>query len=149
MRSSLLALVAFCLLLTFSVQANPLFDRAETVVLVSPAGGVHLNGLLRLPTGPGPFPAAVLLAERGTDSEDPNSADNRLLNSLADYLVRQGMAVLRLKERGQGGSEGSASTTTMAERSADALAALNYLRTRSQIDVNRLGLIGHGEGRPS
>ncbi|WP_460501232.1 alpha/beta hydrolase family protein, partial [Hymenobacter agri] len=35
---------------------------------------------------------------------------------------------------------------TMAQRAADAIAALNYLRTRPQVDVTRLGLIGHGEG---
>lgn len=146
MRPYLLALASFYLLLTFGVQANPLVDRAETITLTSPTDGVHLHGLLRLPTGPGPFPAAVLLAERGADSKAPTSADNRLLSSLADHLVSQGMAVLRLNERGQGGSEGSATTTTMAERAADATAALNYLRTRPQIDVTRLGLIGHGEG---
>ena len=148
MRAFIFILATYGLLLltgSFGAQAT-ILDRAESVTLTSPADGVRLNGVLRLPTGPGPFPAAVLLAERGADSEDPTSADNRLLSSLADHLVRQGMAVLRLNERGQGGSEGSATTTTMAERAADATAALNYLRTRPQIDVTRLGLIGHGEG---
>ncbi|GAA3974453.1 alpha/beta hydrolase [Hymenobacter antarcticus] len=146
MRPFLLAFASFCLLLSFGVQARPLFDRGETITLTSPTDGVRLHGLLRLPVGTGPFPAAVLLAERGADAEDPSSADNRLLNSLADHLVSRGIAVLRLQERGLGGSEGSATTTTMAERSADAIAALNYLRTRPQIDVTHLGLIGHGEG---
>ncbi|MDO7850644.1 alpha/beta hydrolase family protein [Hymenobacter convexus] len=126
-------------------SANTL-DRAEAVAVTSPAGGVRLNGILRLPTGQGPFPAAVLLPERGVDASNPNSPNNQLLNSLADYLVRQGVVVLRLHERGMGGSGGSATTTTLAERSADAIAALNYLRTRPQVDVTRLGLIGHGEG---
>ena len=146
MRPFLLVLASFFFLLSFGVQAGPLFDRGETITLTSSTNGVRLHGLLRLPKGAGPFPAAVLLAERGTDAEDLNSADNRLLNSLADHLVSRGIAVLRLQERGLGGSEGSATTTTMAERSADAIAALNYLRTRPQIDVTHLGLIGHGEG---
>jgi pimeloyl-ACP methyl ester carboxylesterase len=145
MRLFLVALAAFFTLSIFGTTAKPL-DRVEAVVLTSPAGGVRLNGLLRLPSGPGPFPAAVLLPERGTDSRNLNSADNQLLSSLADYLVSQGVVVLRLHERGLGGSEGSTATTTVAERSADAIAALNYLRTRPQIDVTRLGLIGHGEG---
>ncbi|MDO7844852.1 acyl-CoA thioester hydrolase/BAAT C-terminal domain-containing protein [Hymenobacter sp. M29] len=123
-----------------------ILDRAEAVAVTSPAGGVRLNGILRLPTGQGPFPAAVLLPERGVNASNPNSPDNQLLNTLADYLVSQGVVVLRLHERGQGGSGGSAATTTLAERSADAIAALNYLRTRPQVDVTRLGLIGHGEG---
>jgi pimeloyl-ACP methyl ester carboxylesterase len=145
MRQFIFALASFCILFTFGAQAKPL-DRAEAVVLTSPAGGVRLNGIMRIPTGPGPFPAVVLLPERGSDASNPNSDDNQLLGSLADYLVSQGMLVLRLQERGNGGSEGSKSTTTLADRSADAIAALNYLRTRPQVDVTRLGLIGHGEG---
>ncbi|GAC1381492.1 MAG: hypothetical protein NVS3B25_14950 [Hymenobacter sp.] len=125
--------------------AKPL-DRAEAVVFTSPAGGLRLNGLLRLPTGPGPFPAAVLLPEHGADATTPNSVDNQLLLTLTDHLVSQGVAVLRLHERGHGGSEGLTNTATLADRAADAIAALNYLRTRPQVDVTRLGLIGHGTG---
>lgn len=148
MRQFFITLTALCLLLAFSgfgAHTKP-FGHAETVVLTSPACGVRLNGILRLPVGHGPFPAAVLLPERGADANARNSADNQLLSSLADYLVSQGVAVLRLHERGQGGSESLAAATTLAERSADAIAALNYLRTRPQLDVARLGLIGHREG---
>ena len=145
MRQFLFAFASLCILLGLGAQAKPL-EHIEAISLTSPAGGVRLNGTLRLPAGPGPFPAAVLLPERGTDARNPKSADNLLLSSLADYLVSQGVAVLRLHERGQGGSEGSVSTVTLTERSADAIAALNYLRTRPQLDATRLGLIGHGEG---
>ncbi|HEX8327927.1 MAG TPA: alpha/beta fold hydrolase [Hymenobacter sp.] len=145
MRHLFSALAFFCILGSFTAAAKPL-DRVEAVAVTSPAGGVRLNGTLRLPVGPGPFPAAVLLPERGTDSRNSASADYQLLSTLADYLVSQGVAVLRLNNRGQGGSEGSANTATLAERSADAIAALNYLRTRPQLDATRLGLIGHGEG---
>lgn len=147
MRLLCFLLLACCTLLaSVPATARPL-DRVEAVVLTSPAGGVRLSGLMRLPsTGTGPFAAAVLLPERGTDERNPLSADNQLLTSIADHLVSQGIVVLRLHERGNGGSEGSASTTTLAERAADAIAALNYLRTRPQVDVTRLGLIGHGEG---
>ncbi|GAB3852085.1 hypothetical protein GCM10028822_19410 [Hymenobacter terrigena] len=142
MRFFCSALVFICLrlVLVFGAQASTR-DRVEAVVVASPNGGTRLNGILRLPSGPGPFPAAVLLPEHEAGTLAPNEADKQLLNSLADYLVSQGMVVLRLQERGNG--EG---TGTVADRSADALAALNYLRTRPQVDVTRLGLIGHGEG---
>jgi dienelactone hydrolase len=146
MRILTLALSCFLALASLSGTVAGTLDRAEAVAVTSPAGGVRLNGILRLPTGAGPFPAAVLVPERGVDASNPNSSNNQLLNSLADYLVRQGVIVLRLHERGLGGSGGSAATTTLAERAADAIAGLNYLRTRPQVDVTRLGLIGHGEG---
>ncbi|MBH8568526.1 alpha/beta hydrolase [Microvirga sp. STS02] len=140
MRFFFSVLASICLLLTFGAQASTL-DRVEAVVLTSPAGGTRLNGILRLPTGAGPFPAVVLLPEHEAGTLAPNEADKQLLSSLADYLVSQGMVVLRLQERSAGEGLG-----TVADRSADALAALNYLRTRPQVDVTRLGLIGHGEG---
>jgi len=137
-----------CLLILGSLAAratSPL-DRGEAVTVTSPVGGVRLSGLLRLPAGPGPFPAAVLLPEHNADGPSGTSANAQLLSTLADYLVSQGVAVLRLQERGRGGSGGLATAATLAERAADAIAALNYLRTRPQLDVTRLGLIGHGEG---
>ena len=143
LRSAIAFFGLFFVLGSFATQAARPSDRGEVVTVISPAGGVRLNGLLRLPAGPGPFPTAVLLAERNADSASP---DGLLMKRLADDLVSLGVAVLRLNERGHGGSEGSATTVTLAERSADAIAALNYLRTRPQVDVTRLGLIGHGEG---
>ena len=145
MRLLCFLLLTCCTLLAPIAQARPL-DRVEAVQLTSPAGGVHLGGLMRLPTGTEPFAAAVLLPERGTDRRNPLSPDNLLLTSIADQLVSKGMIVLRLHERGNGGSEGQATATTLAERATDAIAALNYLRTQPQVDVTRLGLIEHGEG---
>ena len=141
------SLVCLVMLLVFGCLgaiANPL-DRGESITIISTAGGVRLAGKLRLPQGPGPFPAAVLLAERSATGQ-VQPTETQLLNSIADFLVREGVAVLRLDERGRGNSQGSVATTTLADRAADAIAALNYLRTRPQLDVARLGLIGHGEG---
>lgn len=146
MRSLFLPLLLCATMLAPAARARPL-DRIEVVVLKSPTGGVRLRGLMHVPTtGVGPFAAAVLLPERGTDEHNPLSPDNLLLTTLADNLMSQGVIVLRLHERGNDGSEGPTSTTTLAERAADAIAALNYLRTQPQVDVTRLGLIGHGEG---
>ena len=141
------SLVCLVMLLVFGCLgaiANPL-DRGESVTIISTAGGVRLAGKLRLPQGPGLFPAAVLLTERSATGQ-VQPTETQLLNSIADFLVREGVAVLRLDERGRGNSQGSVATTTWADRAADAIAALNYLRTRPQLDVARLGLIGHGEG---
>ncbi|RYY15804.1 MAG: alpha/beta fold hydrolase, partial [Cytophagaceae bacterium] len=69
-----------------------------------------------------------------------------LLSLLADYLTRHGVAVLRFDDRGVGQSEGNNATATTTQRVGDAQAALNFLRTRAEIDLLHLGLVGHGEG---
>src|SRR5689334_1288422 len=73
----------------------------------------------------------------------------RPFRQIADTLGRRGIAVLRLDDRGAGGSDvgpTGANGPTSADFADDIRAALAYLRTRPEIDGNRLALVGHSEG---
>jgi pimeloyl-ACP methyl ester carboxylesterase len=126
----------------------------EEVTFSNFAAKLRLAGTLTMPSGAGPFPAAVLVSDLGKQDRDglapdttaPGLLSYRLLGSLADYLTRHGVAVLRFDDRGVGKSAGTNETATPAQRAADVQAALNFLRTRPDIDLLRLGLVGHGEG---
>ena len=130
--------------------------REEKVIFSNFAARVRLAGSLTVPPGAGPFPAVVLLSDLGAQDRDGRPADQLgsesrpttypLLSLLADYLTRHGIAVLRFDDRGVGQSEGNNATTTTTQRVGDAQAALNFLRTRPEIDLLHLGLMGHGEG---
>jgi len=130
--------------------------REEKVLLSNFSARVRLGGTLTVPAGPGPFPAVVLLSDLGAQDRDgrpagpadggPPATNYPLLSLLADYLTRHGLAVLRLDDRGVGQSEGNTAATTTTQRVGDAQAALNFLRTRPEIDLLHLGLVGHGEG---
>jgi len=65
---------------------------------------------------------------------------------IADYLTRQGMAVLRVDDRGVGKSTGSFQGATTSDFAGDARAGVNFLKSRKNIDPKRIGLIGHSEG---
>src|SRR5690606_11378688 len=65
---------------------------------------------------------------------------------IADYLTRQGIAVLRTDDRGVGKSSGSFPQATMEDFSKDVLAGVDYLKQQAPIDKNKIGLIGHSEG---
>ena len=65
---------------------------------------------------------------------------------LADYLSRNGIAVLRYDKRGVEKSGGEYFTATTQDFADDAEAALNYLKSRKDIDTSNIGLIGHSEG---
>jgi pimeloyl-ACP methyl ester carboxylesterase len=127
----------------------------EEVTFSNFAARLRLAGTLTLPPGAGPFPAAVLVSDLGRQDRDGLAPDStalpglltyRLLGSLADYLTRHGVAVLRFDDRGVGKSAGANEAATPAQRAADVQAALNFMRTRPEIDLLRLGLVGHGEG---
>jgi dienelactone hydrolase len=148
------ALLGFIVLNTFRTSAANLPNgqpqqtrnaayKVEQVSIVSTAGGITLRGSLLLPAGKGPFPAVLLLPDMG--AEDP-AHNGLLISTLADSLAQKGVVTLRLAERGTGSSGGNSAQTLLTDRLADVAAALNKLRTQPQVDIARIGIIGHGRG---
>ena len=127
-----------------NVRLTPPY-REEEATFSNLTVNTRLAGMLTIPAGPGPFPAVVLLSDAGPQDRDGTVGDFAPLGLLADYLTRRGVAVLRFDDRGTGKSGGAPSVTT-ADLVSDAQAGMNYLRTRPEIDLAHLGLVGHGEG---
>jgi hypothetical protein len=119
-------------------------------VAVPTRAGFTLAGTLTLPKrGRGPLPALVMITGSGPEDRDeaiPGVSGYRPFRQIADTLGRNGIAVLRLDDRGFGASGGDASQATSGDFADDIRAALDYLRSRGDIDAKRLGLIGHSEG---
>ncbi len=118
----------------------------EEVVYENHAAGVKLAGSLTLPRSKGPFPAVVLISGSGPQDRNEAVAGHKIFLVLGDYLTRQGIAVLRSDDRGVGGSTGSLSTVTTEGLAGDTMAAVEFLKKRKDIDLRRIGLIGHSEG---
>ena len=123
---------------------------AESVTVPTPRG-YTLAGTLTLPRGASrshPAPAIVTISGTGPQDRDEflGLEGYRPFRQIADSLGRRGIAVLRMDDRGVGQSGGTFKGTTHTEFAEDARAGLAYLRTRKEIDANRLGLVGHSEG---
>lgn len=108
--------------------------------------GVHLTGTLTIPEGRGPFPAVLLITGSGAQDRNEALMGHQPFLVLADYLSRRGFAVLRVDDRGVGGSTGATANDTMYDYAADVEAGLAFLRTRREIDRRRIALLGHSEG---
>jgi fermentation-respiration switch protein FrsA (DUF1100 family) len=108
--------------------------------------GVKLAGTLTVPRGQGPFPAVVLLSGSGPQDRDETIFGHKPFLVLADHLTRHGIAVLRLDDRGVGGSTGDTFKATLNDLASDALTAVAFLKARKQIDPAKIGLVGHSEG---
>ena len=123
---------------------------AEEVVVHTPTG-VALAGTLTRPRGAAGqrVPAVVTITGSGQENRDedlPGVDGYHLFRQVADTLGRRGIAVLRLDDRGVGGSSGPVKNATSADFASDIGAAVAFLRARSDIDSARIGLIGHSEG---
>jgi pimeloyl-ACP methyl ester carboxylesterase len=106
----------------------------------------QLAGTLSLPKGKGTFPAVVLISGTGQNTRDEDVWGHKVFLVLADALTREGLAVLRYDKRGVGGSSGNYEAATTADFTSDAEAAVTWLKTQSQIDASRIGVLGHSEG---
>ena len=118
----------------------------ELISYDNPEAGVTLSGTLTLPSSKGPFPVVLLIAGSGKIDRDETVFGHKPFLVLADYLTRQGIAVLRFDKRGCGQSTGNYDKTTTQDFSQDVLAGIAYLKSRKEVNPNQIGLIGHSEG---
>jgi pimeloyl-ACP methyl ester carboxylesterase len=107
---------------------------------------VKLAGTLTLPRGKSAAPAVILITGSGPQNRNEELLGHKPFLVLADYLTRQGIAVLRMDDRGVGGSSGSVANSTSENFGADVLAGIDFLKRHNRINPKQIGLIGHSEG---
>ncbi len=122
----------------------PLPYREEEVTYSN--GDVTLAGTLTLPAGGEPFPAMLMITGSGAQNRDEELAGHRPFLVIADAVTRAGVAVLRVDDRGVGGSSGDLSQATYDDLVGDVEAGVAFLKARPEVDANRVGLFGHSEG---
>lgn len=118
----------------------------EEVIYENKDAEITLAGTLTLPSGNAPFPVILLISGSGPQDRNETIYNHRPFLVLADYLTRQGVAVLRVDDRGVGKSTGDFSQATSVDFASDVLAGIEYLKTRKEINPKQIGLIGHSEG---
>jgi pimeloyl-ACP methyl ester carboxylesterase len=121
------------------------YEEVE-VTYENPDDGTRFAGTLTIPEGGGPFPAALLITGSGAQDRNEALMGHRPFLVIADHLTRRGVAVLRVDDRGVGGSTGNVLEATILDNIGDALAGVAFLRSHPRIDPEMVGLIGHSEG---
>ncbi len=120
--------------------------KSENLTYQNETAKIKLAGTLSVPEGKGPFPAVILISGSGAQDRDETIFEHRPFHVLADALTRRGIAVLRVDDRGVGGSTGSTASSTSDEFAGDVMAGIAVLKSRPDIDAHKIGLIGHSEG---
>jgi len=119
---------------------------SEDVTFTNAKANITLAGTLTLPKKMGKFPVVVMITGSGAQNRDEELMGHKPFLVIADYLTRNGIGVLRLDDRGSFASKGDFKTATTFDFATDVEAAIEYLKTRKEIDVKHIGLIGHSEG---
>jgi len=111
-----------------------LFRTAESTPLA-------LEGLLHLPAGGGPRPAAVVCHPHPLGG---GTMHNAVVAAIARSLAERGIVALRFNFRGLGRSEGQ-HDYGRGER-ADVAGALDWLLSQPEVDPQRLSVVGYSFG---
>ncbi len=118
----------------------------EEVIFKNTKAGVTLAGTLTLPKTKELHPVVILISGSGPQDRDETIFGHKPFLVLADHLTKKGIAVLRYDDRGFGKSTGNHSEATTHDFAKDVLSAITYLKSRTDIDIKNIGLIGHSEG---
>jgi dienelactone hydrolase len=116
------------------------------VTFENKTAGATFSGTLSEPKGSGPFPCVVMVTGSGPQDRDEALLGHKPFLVIADHLTRHGIAVLRYDDRGTAKSTGKFATATSDDFAQDALAGLEFLKSRKEIDAKKIGIVGHSEG---
>jgi dienelactone hydrolase len=122
---------------------------AETEVRAG-ATAWPLPATLTRPSGPGPFPAVVLVHGSGPNDRDETVGGTKVFRDLAAGLGSRGIVVLRYEKRSRVYAQKLAAepdaTTLASEVIDDAAAAVALLRRTPSVDAQRIVVVGHSLG---
>lgn len=119
---------------------------AEDITFQNSKENITLAGTLTLPKNGGKYPVVILISGSGPQNRDEELMGHKPFLVISDYLTRHGIAVLRYDDRGVAQSKGDFKTATSVDFSSDVESAIAYLKTRKEINPDKIGLVGHSEG---
>jgi pimeloyl-ACP methyl ester carboxylesterase len=112
------------------------------------SGELTLAGTFAVPAADGPVAAVLMLQGSGQTNRDDNAKALKIdiFPQVSAAMEEQGLATFRFDKRGVGGSEGDYFGSDFDDRLTDAVAAVEWLRARPEVDPSRVIALGHSEG---
>jgi dienelactone hydrolase len=133
------------------VDPTPVAEPYRTVEVAFPSDGLTLRGTLYLPQAATPVAAVVIVPGSG-----PINRDGIVLSGpgqlppiyrvWADLLSREGIAVLRYDKRFLTYPNLDLLSLSQEDQIRDVLAAVRSVRSRPEVDPDRVFVLGHSEG---
>ncbi len=118
----------------------------EDVTYTNAKDGNTIAGTLNTPRGDKPYPVVIMITGSGAQDRDETIFGHKPFAVIADHLARNGIATLRTDDRGVGGSTGNIARSTSFDFAGDVLAGVEFLKSKPDINMSCIGLIGHSEG---
>ncbi|MBF4516861.1 alpha/beta hydrolase [Flavobacterium sp. ANB] len=101
---------------------------------------------LTIPKNKKKYPLAILISGTGQHDRNYTFMGRESFTVLADYLARNGIASLRVDDRGFGKTTGDFENATTGDFADDIEEEIAWLKNDKTVDASHIGLIGHSEG---
>ncbi|MEO8171831.1 MAG: alpha/beta fold hydrolase [Sediminibacterium sp.] len=126
----------------------PFAYNVEDITYENADKSVHFGATFTKPNGEGAFPAVIIISGSGSQDRDGTIGSHKIYAVLADHLTKNGIAVLRVDDRGIGGTSlgNDFAKITSEDFAKDVEAGIAYLESRADVDSKKIGLVGHSEG---
>ncbi len=121
----------------------PFNYNIEEVTFDNPTDKNTLAGTLTTPFNKTGFPIVILISGSGQQNRDSEIFGHKEFWVIADDFAKKGIGVLRIDDRGTGGSNGATMTMTTENFAGDTNAAVEFLAKKG---YTKIGLAGHSEG---
>lgn len=148
-----LALFSFCFSNAILAQTAkpqepqpPFSYKIEDVAFRNETDSIKLAGTLTRPSTGSNHPVVILISGSGPQDRNSELLGHKPFLVMADHLTKQGIAVLRVDDRGTAETEGDYNTSSLRGFVRDTEAAIQYINTRPEFKTSKVGLIGHSLG---
>lgn len=118
----------------------------EEVTIRQVINDFNISGSITHPAEQQKIPCLILITGSGPQDRNEEILGHKPFLILADQLTRAGYAVLRMDDRGIGKSGGEFAEATTEDFSHDIEAALQFVKSVSYVDTQKIFLVGHSEG---
>lgn len=124
----------------------PFNYNIEEVSFHNPNSPYKFHGTLTYPKQNKKYPLVVLVSGSGCQNRDEEIFQHKPFMVIADYLTKQGFAVMRYDDRGYGEKDTNLYRGTTADFMQDCISAIEMLKKKIQIDSAQIFILGHSEG---
>ena len=125
---------------------GPYDYNSEDVSIENKRDSILLAGTFTYPKSGSDFPSVILISGSGPQDRNSEILNHKPFLVIADYLTKNGIAVLRVDDRGAGESQGDHNKGGLNGFVNDAKSAINFLRSRKEVEKSKIGLLGHSLG---
>lgn len=124
----------------------PYSYNSENIVYHNADESMQYGATITYPKDGNRHAAVILITGSGAQNRDEQIANHKPFLVIADYLTKKGYVVLRIDDRGIDETSAGPKGATSQDFAKDVAVAIDYLKTRKEVDAKKIGLLGHSEG---